>query len=106
MSSTGRIDEGVFTQEDATLDGGNDDLGYLTGTDPEIRAGMIEAMRRADVVLRANGHGTRAERHAARRRGMEEDDLNGETEEEEEEEGWGGRDAHEGVVAESGRSPS
>jgi hypothetical protein len=64
-------------------------------------------MRRADVVLHANGRGTRAERRAARRRGMEEDDLNGETEEEEEEEeGWGGRDAHEGVVAESGRSPS
>ncbi len=105
MSSTGRVDEGIVTQDDATLDGGNDDLGYLTDTDPEIRAGTIEAMRRADVVLRANGRGTRAERRAARRRGMEEDDLNGETEEEEEE-GWGGRDAHDGVVAESGRSPS
>ncbi len=58
MSLTGRIDEGVVIQDNATLDGGNDDLGYLTDTNPEIRAGTIEAMRKADVVLRANGRGT------------------------------------------------
>ncbi len=58
MSLTGHIDEGVVTQDDATLDGGNVDLGYLTNADPEIHAGMIKAMRRVDVVLCANGHGT------------------------------------------------
>ncbi len=51
-----------------------------------FRQTTIETMRRADVILRANGRGTRNERRV---RGLEEDDLNGETEEEEE--GWGGR---------------
>ncbi len=45
-------------------------------------------MRRADVILWANGRGTCKKCHA-RLHGLEEDDLNGETEEEEE--GWGGR---------------
>jgi hypothetical protein len=30
MSLTGRINKGVVTQDDAILDGGNDNLGYLT----------------------------------------------------------------------------
>jgi hypothetical protein len=100
MSSTGRINKGVVTQDDATLDGGNDNLGCLTNTDPEIRACMINAMMRADVVLCVNGRGTQAEDCAAHRHRLEEDDLNREMEEEEEEEGGGGRDVHEGVVAE------
>ncbi len=58
MSSTGHIDEGVVTQDDTTLDGGNDNLGYLTDMGPKILAGTIKAMRRADIVLRVNGRGT------------------------------------------------
>jgi hypothetical protein len=54
-----------------------------------FRQTTIKTMRRADVILCANGRGTRDKLRAARLRGMEEDDLNGETEEEEE--GWGGR---------------
>jgi hypothetical protein len=54
-----------------------------------FRQTTIETMRRADVILRSNGRGTRKERRAAHLRGLEEDDLNGEMEEEEE--GWGGR---------------
>ena len=46
-------------------------------------------MRRADVILWANGCGTRDKCLAARLCGLEEDDLTGEMEEEEE--GWGVR---------------
>jgi hypothetical protein len=53
----------------------------------DFRQTTIKTMRRADVILRVDGRGTRDERRAARLRGLEEDDLNGETEEE----GWGGR---------------
>jgi hypothetical protein len=95
MSSTGRVDEGMVTHDDTTIDDGNDDVGYLTDTDPEIRAESIRVLRMTDALLVANGRGTRAERQAARRRELE-DDLNGGMEEEE----WGGRNADEGVVAE------
>ncbi len=54
-----------------------------------FRQTTIKTMRRADVILWANGRGTHDKCHAARLRGLEEDDLNGETEEEEE--GWEGR---------------
>lgn len=95
MSSTGRVDEGMVTHDDTTIDDGNDDLGYLTDTDPEICAESIWVLRMADALLVANGRGTRAERQASRRRELE-DDLNGGMEEEE----WGGRNADKGVVAE------
>jgi hypothetical protein len=55
----------------------------------DFRQTTIKTMRRADVILRANGRGTCDERRAARLCGLEEYDLNGETEEEEE--GWEGR---------------
>jgi hypothetical protein len=67
MSLTGRVNEGMVTQDDTTIDDGNDGLGYLTDTDPEIRAKSIRVLRMADALLVANGRGTRAERQAARR---------------------------------------
>jgi hypothetical protein len=54
-----------------------------------FRQTTIKTMRRADVILRANGRGTCNECRAAHLRGLEEDDLNGKMEEEEE--GWEGR---------------
>jgi hypothetical protein len=95
MALTGRINKGMVTQDDTTIDDGNDNLGYLMDTDPEIRAESIRVLRMADALLVANGHGTRAERQAACRCELE-DDLNGGMDEEE----WGGRNADEGVVAE------
>jgi hypothetical protein len=91
MSSTGRVDEGMVTHDDTTIDDGNDDLGYLTDTYPEIRAESIRVLRMADALLVANGRGTRAERQAARRRELV-DDLNGGMEEEE----WGGEECGRG----------
>jgi hypothetical protein len=95
MSSTGRVDKGMVTHDDTTIDEGNDNLGYLMDTDPEIRAELIRVLRMADALLVANGCGTRAKRQAVHRCELE-DDLNGGMEEEE----WGGRNADEGVVAE------
>jgi hypothetical protein len=46
-------------------------------------------MRKGDVILWVNGHGTCDERGAAHLCNLEKDDMNGEMEEEEEE--WGGR---------------
>ncbi len=62
----------------------------------------IKTMRRADVILRANGRGTRDERRAARLRRLEEDDLNGKTEEEEK--GWGGRNEAQLILQFASRS--
>jgi hypothetical protein len=59
MSSTGRIEEGMVTQDDTTIDDGNDNLGYLMDTDPEIRAELIRVLRMADALLVTNGRGTR-----------------------------------------------
>jgi hypothetical protein len=85
----------MVTQDDTMIDDGNDDLGYLTNTDPEIHAKSIRVLRMADALLVANGRGTHAKCQAARRCELE-DDLNGGMEEAE----WGGRNADEGVVAE------
>jgi hypothetical protein len=78
MSSAGRVDEGVVTQDDTTIDDGNDslDAGYMTDTDPDVRAGTIAAMRRADEILVANGRGSRAERAVECTRRFK-DELNG-----------------------------
>jgi hypothetical protein len=54
-----------------------------------FRQTTIKTMNRADVIFWANGRGICNKCRAARLRGLEEDDLNGETEEEEK--GWGGR---------------
>jgi hypothetical protein len=64
MSSAGRVDKGVVTQDYTTIDDGNDslDAGYMTDMDPDVRAGTIAAMRRADKILVANGRGSRAKR--------------------------------------------
>jgi hypothetical protein len=88
MSSAGRVDEGVVTQDDTTIDDGNDslDAGYRTDTDPDVRAGTIAAMRRADEILVANGRGSRAKRAVERTRRFE-DELNGNGTDGEEEEG-------------------
>ena len=90
MSLAGRIDEGVVTQDDTTINDGNDslDAGYTSYTeDPDVRAGTIAVLRRADEILVANGRGSRAER-AVERTCRFEDDLNGNgTDGEEEEEG-------------------
>jgi hypothetical protein len=91
MSLTGRIDEGMVTQDDTTIDDGNDDLGYLTDTDPEIHAELIRVLRMVDALLVANGRGTHAKRQAAHLRELE-DDLNGRIEEEE----WGGEECGQG----------
>jgi hypothetical protein len=101
MSLTGRVDKGMVTQDDTTIDDGNDNLGYLTDTDPEIRAKSIRVLRMADAFLVANGRGTCAKRQAACCHELE-DDPNGGMEEDE----WGGRNADEGVVAERSRSHS
>jgi hypothetical protein len=68
MSLAGRVDEGVVTQDDTTINDGNDslDAGYMTDTDPDVRAGTIAAMRRADEILVANGCGSCAERAVER----------------------------------------
>jgi hypothetical protein len=58
----------MVTQDNTTIDDSNDDVGYLTDTDPEIRAESIRVLRMVDALLVANGRGTRAERQAARRR--------------------------------------
>jgi hypothetical protein len=81
----------MVAHDDTTIDDGNDDLGYLTDMDPEIRAKSIRVLRMVDALLVANGPGTCAERQAARRHELE-DDLNGGMEEEE----WGGRNGDEG----------
>ena len=80
----------MVTQDNTTIDDSNDDVGYLTDTDPEIRAELIRVLRMADALLGANGRGTRAECQAARHHKLV-DDLNGGMEEEE----WGGRNADE-----------
>jgi hypothetical protein len=54
---TGRVDEGMVTQDDTMIDDGNDDLGYLTNTDPEIRAELIRVLRMVDAFLVANCRG-------------------------------------------------
>ncbi len=83
MSSTGRVDEGVVTQDDNTIDDGNDDASYMTDTDPaDLRAQTIEVMRRAGAILEANGRGNREERPANCRRQFEEE-LNGDLTDEE-----------------------
>ena len=97
MSSTRRINEGVVSQVDATSDGASDDLGFPTDRDPAIRAGTIEAMTRADVILISAGRGTREERQAERCRRWEED-IDSEVERREERRG--GNDAYERMVPE------
>ena len=73
----GCVDKGVVTQDNTTINDGNDslDAGYMTDTDPDVRAGTIAAMRRADEILVANGRGSRDERAAERIRRFE-DELN------------------------------
>ena len=68
MFATSRVDEGVVTQDDNTIDDGNDDASIMTDTDPAdvLRAETIAAMRRADAISVANGRGTREERAAYR----------------------------------------
>jgi hypothetical protein len=95
MSLTGCIDKGMVTHDNTTIDDGNDNLGYLTDTDPEIHAESIQVLRMADALLVANGCGTCAECQAARHCELE-DDLNRGMKEEE----WGGRNADKGVVTE------
>ena len=104
MSSTGRVDEGVVTQDDNTIDDGNDslDASYMTDTDPaDLRAQTIEVMRRAGAILEANGRGTREERAANRRRQFEEE-LNGDLTDEEVE----GDPRREGMNAEESLPPA
>jgi hypothetical protein len=45
MSPAGCVDEGVVTQDDTTINDGNDslDAGYMTDTDPDVRAGGGDA---------------------------------------------------------------
>jgi hypothetical protein len=71
MSLTGRVNKGMVTQDDTTIDDGNDNLGYLMDTDPEIHAELIRILRIADALLVANGCGTCAKRQAARRHELE-----------------------------------
>jgi hypothetical protein len=77
MSLAGRVDEGVVTQDDTTINNGNDslDAGYMTDTDPDIRAGTIAAMRRANEIMVANGRGSCAKRAVECTRRFE-DELN------------------------------
>ncbi len=75
------------------IDDGNDNLRYLTDTDPEICAELIRVLKMVDALLVANGPGTCAKRQAACHCKLE-DDLNGGMEEEE----WGGRNADEGEL--------
>ena len=86
MSSTGRVEEGFVTQEESTLDDGNNslDASFSIDTDTDVRAATIAVMSRADAILVANGRGTREERIAARRQRLEAE-LNGDTTDEEEE---------------------
>ena len=87
MSSAGRVNEGVVTQDDNTIDNRNDDASYMTDTDPaDVHAQTIEVMRRAGAILEANGRGTREERAANRCRRFEEE-LNGDLTDVEEEGG-------------------
>jgi hypothetical protein len=65
MSLTGRVDEGMVTQDNTTIYDGNDDLEYLTDTEPEIRAKSIRVLRMADALLVDNGCGTCAKCQAA-----------------------------------------
>jgi len=104
MSSTGRVDKGVVTQDDNTIDDGNDslDASYMTDTDPaDLRAQTIEVMRRAGAILEANGRGTREER-AANRRCRFEEELNGDLTDEEVE----GGPRREGMNAEESLPPA
>jgi hypothetical protein len=82
MPLTSRIDEGMVTQDSTTIDDGNDNLGYLTDTDPEIRAELFRVLRMVDALLVANGRGTCSKCQAAHHCELE-DDLNGGMEEEE-----------------------
>ena len=87
MSSAGCVNEGVVTQDDNTIDSGNDDASYMTDTDPaDVRAQTIEVMRRASAILEANGRGTREKRTANHCRWFEEE-LNGDLTDLEEEGG-------------------
>ena len=97
MSSAGRVNEGVVTQDDNTIDNRNDDASYMTDTDPaDVHAQTIEVMRRAGAILEANGRGTREER-AANCRCRFEEELNGDLTDVEEEGGprRGGMNAEE-----------
>ena len=95
MSLTGRVDEGVVTQDDNTIDDGNDDASYANTDPANVRHQTIEVMRRADAILVANGRGTREERAANRRRRFEEELNGGLTDDEEE-----GEPRREGMNAE------
>jgi hypothetical protein len=78
MYLAGRVDEGVVTQDNTTIDNGNDslDAGYMTDTDPDVRAGTIAAMRIADEILVAIGRGSRAKQAVEHTRRFK-DELNG-----------------------------
>ncbi len=79
MSLASRVDEGVVTQDDTTINDGNDslDAGYTSYMeDPDVRAGTIAVLRRADEILVANGRGSCAKRAVERTRRFK-DDLNG-----------------------------
>jgi hypothetical protein len=79
MSFAGHVNKGVVTQDNNSIDNGNDDASYMTDTDPaDVHAQTIEVMRRAGAILEANGRGTREERAANRRRRFEEE-LNGDS---------------------------
>jgi hypothetical protein len=102
MSLTGRVDEGVVTQDDNTIDDGNDDASYMTDTDPaDLRAQTIEVMRRAGAILEENGRGNQEERAANHRRQFEEE-LNGNLTDEEVE----GGPRREGMNAEESLPPA
>jgi hypothetical protein len=83
----------MVTQDNTTIDDGNDNLEYLTDTGPEIRAESIRVLRMVDALLVANGRGTCTKRQAAHRCELE-DDLNKGMEEGE----WGGRNADKGEL--------
>jgi hypothetical protein len=79
MSAAGHADAGNATQDDNThandeYDDGIDDF-YQTHMDSEVRAESIIALRRADQILAASGHGSWAERQAAREWGEEGEDV-------------------------------
>ncbi len=62
MPLANHVDERVVTQDDTTINDGNDslDASYMTDTDPDVCAGTIVAIRRANDILVANGRGSGA----------------------------------------------
>jgi hypothetical protein len=70
MSAAGHTDMGNVTQDEDTqadndYNNGLDNF-HHTHMDSKVRAKLIIALRRVDQILTASGHGSRAERQAAR----------------------------------------